>query len=77
MSRHGPTLDIQTNSVTVISVALSASTGFEGWITSDGRVYLVYLTEVESGPPVLPESSEREPERLAVNKQYIGLKSFF
>jgi hypothetical protein len=31
--------------VTITQVTISQSTGYEGWIASDGRAYLVYLYE--------------------------------
>ena len=44
--------------VTITQVIISQPTGYEGWIASDGRAYLVYLYEEDCDEDVDGEEEE-------------------
>ena len=61
---HGHTTGRVTNllSVTVSHICYHRQTGFETWITSDGRGYLVQLYEEQDAQPSASEASTDDPQ---------------
>jgi len=54
---HSPLLAYRVI-VTITQVIISQPTGYEGWITSDGRAYLVYLYDEDCDEDVDGEEEE-------------------
>ena len=52
--------------VTICDIAYHRQTGFETWITSDGRAYLVQLYEEQESQPSASEASTADDERAQV-----------
>lgn len=52
--------------VTVCQISYHRQTGFETWITSDGRAYLVQLYEAQDVPPDASETGAADDEHTQV-----------
>lgn len=52
--------------MTICDIAYHRQTGFETWITSDGRAYLVQLYEEQESQPSASEASTADDERAQV-----------
>ena len=52
--------------VTICEISYHRQTGFETWITSDGRAYLVQLYEEQESQPSASEASTADDDRTQV-----------